>query len=97
MLVQKLHSAVETRQVSHEGPEPRAVNCVLENLDTCGLGEVLLEGDAGSASQTLVDPAWVGRGERTMAEKSSKCSRQSTGAGEKCERSRVQRRLVIAC
>ena len=40
-LTQKLHSAVETRQVSHEGPEPRAVNCVLENLDMCGLGEVL--------------------------------------------------------
>ena len=69
MLIQKLHSAVVTRQVSHEDPEPRAVNCVLENLDTCGLGEVLLKGDAGSAIQTLVDPAWVGRGERTMADK----------------------------
>ena len=28
VLIQKLHSAVETRQVPHEGPEPRAVNCV---------------------------------------------------------------------
>ena len=78
VLMQKLHSAVVTRQVSHEGPEPRAVNCVLENLDTCGLGEVLLMGDAGSAIQTLVDP----RGERMMAEKISKCSHQSSGARE---------------
>ena len=78
VLMQKLHSAVVTRQVSHEGPEPRAVNCVLENLDTCGLGEVLLMGDAGSAIQTLVDP----RGERMMAEKSSECSHQSSGARE---------------
>ena len=86
VLMQKLHSAVETRQVSHEGPEPHAANCVLENIDTCGLGEVLLKGDAGSAIQTLVDPGWVGRGERTMAEKSSKCSHQSSSAGENAVR-----------
>ena len=42
------------------------------------LGEVLLMGDAGSAIQTLVDP----RGERMMAEKSSECSHQSSGARE---------------
>ena len=52
VLLLKPHRAVETRQVSHEGPEPRAVNCVLENLKMCGLSEVLLEGDAGSAIQT---------------------------------------------
>ena len=86
VLTQKLHSAVETRQVSHEGPEPRAVNCVLETLDTSGLGKLLLKGDAVSPVQTLVEPAWVGRGERTMAEKSSKCSHQSSGAGENAVR-----------
>ena len=73
VLIQEPHRAVGIRQVSHEGPEPRAVDCVLENLDTCGLGEVMLK----SAIQTLVDPPWVERGERTMAEKSSKCSHKS--------------------
>ena len=81
MLIQKLHSAVE-RQVSHEVPEPRAVKCVLENLDS----KVLLKGDAESAVQTLVDPALVGRGERMMSEKSSKCLHQSSGAGENAMR-----------
>ena len=76
MLIQKPHNVVEARQVSHEAPEPRAVKCALEDLDANGLGRVLLTGDAGSAVQTLVEPAWVGRGERTTAEKSSKCSHQ---------------------
>ena len=57
-LIQKLHSAVEARQVSHEVPEPRAVNCVLGNLDTSGWGKVLLKGDAGSAvRQSSTQPA----------------------------------------
>ena len=47
VLIQKVHCAVEARQVSHEVPEPRAVNCVLENLETSELGKVLLKGDAG--------------------------------------------------
>ena len=34
----------------------------------------------------IVDPAWVGRGERTKAEKRSKCSHQSSGAGENAVR-----------
>ena len=71
MLIQKLHSVAEARQVSHEAPEPHAVNCVQENLDVNGLDRVLLKGDVGSAAQTFVDPVWVGRGERMMAEKSS--------------------------
>ena len=54
----------------------------MENLDADGLGRVLLEGDVGSAAQTLVDPVRVGRGGRMMAEKSSKCLHQSSGAGE---------------
>ena len=82
MLIQKLHSAVEARQVSHEAPEPHAVNCALDNLDACGLGRVLLKGNVGSAAQTFVDPVWVGRGDRMMAEKSSKCLHQPSGAGE---------------
>ena len=53
-----------------------------ENLDAKGLGRVLLKGSVGSAAQTFVDPFWVGRGERMMPEKSSKCSHQSSGAGE---------------
>ena len=81
MLIQKLHSVAEARQVSHEAPEPRAVSCALENLDANGLGRVLLEGDVGSA-QTFVDPIWVGRGERMMAEMSSRYWHQSNGAGE---------------
>ena len=82
-MIQKLHSAVEARQVSHEAPEPHAVSRVLENLDPNGLDKVLFEGVFGSAAQTFVDPVWVGRGERIMAEKSSMCSHQSRGAGEK--------------
>ena len=76
MLIQMLHSAVEARQVSHEAPEPHAVNCAN------GLGRALLKGSVGSAAQTFVDPVWVGRGERMMAEKSSKYLHQSSGAGE---------------
>ena len=49
MLIQKFHSVAEARQVSHEAPEPHAVNCVLESLDASGLGRVLLKGDVGSA------------------------------------------------
>ena len=57
MLIQKLHSVAEARQVSHEAPESHVVNCVLENLDANGLGRVLLKGDVGSTAQTRVDPA----------------------------------------
>ena len=77
-----LHREVEARQVSHEAPEPHSVSCVLENLHANGLGRALLKGSVGSAAQTFVDPDWVGRGERTMAEKSSKSLHQSSGAGE---------------
>ena len=55
----------------------RAVNGVLENLDTCGLDEMLLKQDVGSTIRILVDPARVGRGERMMAEKCSKYVHQS--------------------
>ena len=68
MLIQKLHNVAEARQVSHEAPESHAVNCVLEKLDANGLGRVLLKGSVESDAQTLVDPAWVGRGERILAE-----------------------------
>ena len=47
--IQKIHSAVEACQVLHESSETRAVNGVLENLVTSGLGEVLLKRDVGSA------------------------------------------------
>ena len=82
MLIQKPHNAAEAHQVSHEAPEPHAVNCALEDLDANGLGRVLLKGSGESDAQTFVDPDWVGRGERMMAEKSSKCLHQSSGAGE---------------
>ena len=81
MLIQKLHS-MEARQVFHEAPEPHAVSCALENLDADGSGRVLLKEDVGSAAQTSANSVWVGRGERMMAEKSSKCLHQSSGAGE---------------
>ena len=64
VLTQKIHSAVETCQVLHESSETRAVNGLLENLVTCGLGEVLLKRDAGSVIRMLVNPAWVGQGEK---------------------------------
>ena len=89
-LIQKLHSVAEARQVSHEAPESHAVNCVLENLEANGLGRVLLKGDVGSAAQTLVDPVWVGRGERTMAGRSQVVRVRMT-----CERSIVRRRPMI--
>ena len=82
VLIQRIHSAVETCQVLHESSEPRAVNGVLENLDTGGLDEVLLKRDVGSAIQILVDPARVGRGEKTMAKKSSKYLHQSNSTTE---------------
>ena len=44
------------------------------------LGQSAAQGDVGSAAQTLVDPVWVD--ERIMAEKSSKCSHQSSCASE---------------
>ena len=66
----------------YENSETRAVNGVLENLVTSGLGEVLLKRDAGSAIRILVDPARVGREERTMAEK---CSGTSENAVENIE------------
>ena len=47
---------------------------MLEDLDANGLGRVLLKGSVESAAQTFVDPIWVGRCERMMAEKSSTCS-----------------------
>ena len=82
MLIQKPHNVVETRQVSHEAPEPHAVKCALESLDANDVGRVLLKGSVESDAQTFVDPDWVGRGERVMAEKSPKCLHQSSGAGE---------------
>ena len=42
----------------------RLVWSMVENLDTCGLDEVLIERDVGSAIGILVNPAWVGRGKR---------------------------------
>ena len=58
VLTKKIHSAVENCQVLHESSETRAVNGVLENLVTCGLGEVLLKRDVGSVIRMLVNPAW---------------------------------------
>ena len=72
VLIQKTHSAVDTCQVLHESSETLAVNGVRESLDTCCLGEVLLKRDGGSSIRILVNLAWIGRGEKTMAEKSSK-------------------------
>ena len=40
MMIRKPHNVVEARQVSHEAPEPHAVNCALEDLDANGLGRV---------------------------------------------------------
>ena len=61
---QKIHSVVEACQVPHESSESRAVNDVLENLVTSGLGEMLLKRDVGSFIRVLVNPAWVGQGEK---------------------------------
>ena len=82
MLRQKPHNVAEARQVFHEAPDPHAVSCVLENLDANGLDRVLLKGIVGSVVQTFVNAVRVGRGERMMAEKSSKCLHQSSGVGE---------------
>ena len=82
MLTQKPHNVAKTHQVSHKAPEPHAINCALEDLDANGLGRASLKGSVEFDAQTFVDPDWVGRGERTMAEKSSKCVHQSSGAGE---------------
>ena len=40
LLIQKPHNVAEARQVSREPQKPRAVSCVLENLDADGLGIV---------------------------------------------------------
>ena len=77
-----IQSAVEICQVLHESSETITINGVLENLDACGLDDVLLKRDFGSAIQILVDPARVGRGERTIAEKSSKILHQSNSTSE---------------
>ena len=80
--IQKIHSALEACQVPHESSETRAVNGVLENLVTSGLGEVLLKRDVGPAIRMLVNPAWVGQREKMMAVKSSKYSHQSSSTSE---------------
>ena len=85
--MQKIYSAEEACQVPHESSETRAVNCVLENLVTSGLGEVLLKRDVGSAIRMLVNPAWVGQGEQMMAVKSSKYSHQSSSTCENAVKS----------
>ena len=90
MLIQKPHNVAETRQVSHEAPEPHAVSCVLDNFHANGLGRALLKGSVGSAAQTFVDPVWVGRGERMVAGKSSKYTIQVVLVRMTCERSKVQ-------
>ena len=53
MLIQRIRSAVDESS--------GAVNGVLENLVTSGLGEVLLKRDVGSVSRMLDNPAWVGQ------------------------------------
>ena len=63
VLIQKIHSAVETCQVLHESSETRAVNGVLENLDTCCLGEVLLKRDVGVCHSDTRHPS-MGRTRR---------------------------------
>ena len=82
VLLQKIQSAVETCHVPHESPETRAVNGVREKLDTCGPDEVFLKRDVESVIRIPVNPAWVGRGEKTMAEKSSKYLHQSNSMSE---------------
>ena len=52
VLIQKIHSTMETCHAPHESPQTRAVFGVLENLDTCGLGEVLLKRDGVCHSDT---------------------------------------------
>ena len=49
---------------------------------TSGLGEVLIKRDVGSAIRILVDPARVGREEKTMAVKCAKYLHQSNGTSE---------------
>ena len=78
--IQKIHSAVEACQAPHESSETRAVNGVLENHVTSGLGEVLLKRDVGSAIRMLVNPAWVGQREKMMVVKSY--SHQSSSTSE---------------
>ena len=80
--IQKIHSAAEACQVPHESSETRAVNGVLENFVTSRLGDVLLKRDVGSVIRMLVNPAWVGQGEKMMAVKSSKYSHQSSSTSE---------------
>ena len=55
VLILRIHSAVDTCQVLHESSETRAVNGVMENLDKCVLGELLLKRDVGFAIRILVD------------------------------------------
>ena len=96
VLTQKIHSAVETCQVLHESSETRAVNGVLENLVTSGLGEVLLKREVGSAVRILVNSAWVGRGEKTMAEKSSKYLHQSNSTSENAVKD-IETSVIACC
>ena len=98
MLIQNFHSVAGARQLSYEAPESHAVNCVLENPDANGLGRVLLKGDVGSAAQTLVDPVWVGRGQRMMQRRvRGVCISQVVWVRLMSERSRVRRRPMISC
>ena len=86
VLRQRLHGAVGACRVLHKGPEPSAIDCVLAYFDTWGLREVLLKADIEPAIQALVDAVRGRRNERTMVEKSPKCSHQSNGAFENAVR-----------
>ena len=89
MLIQKPYSAAEARQVSHEAPEPRAVNCVLENLDANGLGrEYFSKKMLGlPPRQSLTQFGSV----------RSVCISQVVRVRLMRERSRVRRRPMIPC
>ena len=69
-------------QVTHEAPEPHAVDCVRVHLDTCSLSEVLFKGDSESAARVPVDEMEVERSEEAVVKESPKCSYQLSGEAE---------------
>ena len=63
--------------------KPHAVDHVQACFDAWDLSEELfIKGDGESVTQTLVDATQVGRGEKAMMEKSSKCLHQSGSEAE---------------
>ena len=82
VLSRRTHRAEGARQPVRGTVKSNAVDRVQARFDAKDLSEEMFKGDGESVTQTLVDAMQVGRGEKPMMEKSSKCLHQSGSEAE---------------